>query len=391
MHNKAMLVLLSLCLLLLAASLWACSPAPIIPTAPTPAPRSTEPPAAPTPEAAVQDEWSRVQAAGVLRVGCPLDNPPFNMYNADFQPDGFDVALMTEVAQRLGLKVEFNDFAFDGLLGALQLGRVDAVIAAMAVTDERRAVVDFTSSYYQGEDVILAAANSMITAVAGRADLAQRRVGVQRGTVYESWLLRNMVQTGEMPAANLQAYSQPADALAALAARRIELVIMDRVPGLQQVAQGKAKPVGKSLYVQDFAIATQRGSALTPQLNRALARVLADGTAARLAESYLQIPEDQYTPVPPSPTDEPQPTAAPTAKRLRPRPPLPRLHSSMTWPGRMTFLTTTRPERPSCSPARRFKKAGASATAEPLRGARTTGSSTPMATHRFRTWGACRS
>ncbi len=173
----------------------------------------------------------------------------------------------------------------------------------MAVTDDRRAVADFTSSYYQGEDVILAGANSTITTVASRPDLAQRRVGVQRGTVYESWLQRNMVQTGEMPAANLLAYSQPADALAALEARRIDLVIMDRVPGLQQVADGKAKAVGKSLYVQDFAIATQKGSALTPQLNRALARVLADGTVARLAEKYLQLPPDQYTPVPPPPTE----------------------------------------------------------------------------------------
>ena len=143
----------------------------------------------------------------------------------------------------------------------LQLGRIDAVIAAMAVTEDRLAAADFTSSYYQGEDVILAAANSPITTVASRVDLAQRRVGVQRGTVYESWLLRNMVETGEMPATNLRAYSQPADALAALKERGVDLVIMDREPGLQQVAQDNAKAVGQSLYIQDYAVA-QRARAL---------------------------------------------------------------------------------------------------------------------------------
>jgi len=339
MRRKMVLVLMLSCLLVLAAGLWACSPAPIIPTAPTPAHHSTEPPAAQTPEVAVQDEWSRVRASGVLRVGSSLDNPPFNMYNADFQPDGFDVALMTEIAKRLGLRVEFNDFAFDGLLGALQLGRVDAVVAAMAVTDGRRLVADFTSSYHQGEDVILAAADSMITAIASRQDLAQRRVGVQRGTVYESWLLRNMVQTGEMPSTNLLAYSQPADALAALAARRIDLVIMDRVPGLQEAAQGKAKAVGKSLYVQDYAIATQKGTTLAPHLNRALAQVLADGTVARLAERYLQIPEDQYTPIPPVPTEEPQPTAAPT-EAVPPTAaptPTPALIDDMAWEADLSY------------------------------------------------------
>lgn len=342
MGKKVTLAFSLSCLLVLAASLWACSPAPIVPIAPTPAPRSTELSPTWTPEAAGQEEWSQVQAAGVLRVGCPLDNPPFNMYNADFQPDGFDVALMTEIARQLGLKVEFNDFAFDGLLGALQLGRVDAAIAALAITDERRAVADFTSAYYQGEDVILAAANSALTSIASRQDLAQRRVGVQRGTVYESWLQRNMVQTGEMPAANLLAYSRPADALTALAARRIDLVIMDREPGLQQVAQGTAKAVGKSLYVQDFAIATRKGSTLTPYLNRALARVLADGTVARLAEKYLQLPPDHYTPVPPPPTEEPQPTAEPTAAAPTVSPtaapsPTPVLIDDMAWEGDLSY------------------------------------------------------
>ncbi|MBN1810683.1 MAG: amino acid ABC transporter substrate-binding protein, partial [Anaerolineae bacterium] len=279
MRNKMMLVLS--CLVMVAAGLCACVPTAPTATAPTkiaptatapaaPAPTSTvqaptapptEPPASATPQPVAQDDWERVQATGVLRVGCPLDNPPFNMYNADFQPDGFDVALMTEVAQRLGLKVEFNNFAFDGLLGALQLQRIDAVIAAMAITDERQAVADFTRSYYQGEDVILAAANSPITLVATRADVAQRRVGVQRGTVYESWLLRNLVQAGEMPASNLQAYSQPADAVAALDQGRVDLVIMDREAGLAVVVEGKAKPVGKSLYVQDYAVAVRKGSA----------------------------------------------------------------------------------------------------------------------------------
>ena len=219
---------------------------------------------------------------------------------------------MNEIAKQLELTVEYNDFAFDGLLNALQLDRIDAVIAAMAITDDRKQVADFTSSYYQGEDIVLAAANSPITAIAGPADLAQHRIGVQRGTVYESWLLKNLVDTKKMPAANVRSYSQPADAVAALGKGQVDLVIMDREPGLAVAAEGKAKEVGKSLYTQDYAVAVRKGSALVPYLNQALAKLLQDGTVTRLAEEHLQVAADKFTPVPPPPTAAPEPTSAPT-------------------------------------------------------------------------------
>ena len=140
-----------------------------------------------------EDDWSRVQAAGVIQVASPLDNAPFNMYNENFKPDGFDVALMDELARRLGLRVKFIDVPFEGLLGALQLGQADAAIAAMAVTRDRLASADFTQTYYVGEDGVLAAPDSDISAIQTKADMADRRVGVVRGTVYESWLRQNLI------------------------------------------------------------------------------------------------------------------------------------------------------------------------------------------------------
>lgn len=208
--------LLSL-LALLVMGLAACSGAPLPgPPAPTPAstqpPAPTQAPAAPspvpateTPPAPTTDDWARVEAAGVLRVGSPLDNAPFNTYNSAWEPDGFDVALMTELAKRLGLKVEFKDIVFGSLLDTLELGRIDAVIAAMAVTDERQQAADFTSPYYQGEDIVLAAPGSSIAPIDDAAGLAGHTIGVVRGTVYESWLNRNML-AGDIAVANVRSF-----------------------------------------------------------------------------------------------------------------------------------------------------------------------------------------
>jgi ABC-type amino acid transport substrate-binding protein/putative hemolysin len=275
-----------------------------------PATPATTPTPTATPQSAVaEDDWTRIKTGSVLQVASALNNAPFEMYNARFNPDGFDIALITEMARRLGLKVEVSDFAFEGLLDALELKQADAVIAAMAITDARLVQADFTPAYYLGEDGILAAPDSPITAITSADDLASRRVGVVRGTVYETWLKQNLIQTGQMPAANLQTYTKPEDAVAGLKPGRVDLVILDREVALTYENEGLGKLVGKSNYVQNFGIAVRKGSSLLPQLNKALAEVQADGTVARLAERYLNVSPDNLLP---TPTPAPQPTTAPT-------------------------------------------------------------------------------
>src|SRR4029453_6877386 len=106
------------------------------------------------------DDLAKIKASGVRTIGVSADYPPFSFYNSNFQIDGFDPALITDLAKRIGAKADINDYAFDGLLAALQLGQVDAVIAALSFTPERQQVVDFTSIYYIGADAILGRPNA---------------------------------------------------------------------------------------------------------------------------------------------------------------------------------------------------------------------------------------
>ena len=91
----------------------------------------------------VTDPWQRIQAEGKIVVGTSADYPPFATYNDAYQLDGFDIALMREIAQTWGVQVEFTDMAFDGLNGAIQLGQIDAAIGAISKTPTREQVVDF--------------------------------------------------------------------------------------------------------------------------------------------------------------------------------------------------------------------------------------------------------
>lgn len=267
---------------------------------------------APTPTPG-DNSWQLVQARGTLVVGTSLDYPPFGFRDAQFQPDGFDIALIREIANRLGLRVEINDMAFDGLGGALSIGQIDTAIAAISVTPEREQSVDFTNIYFVSEDGVLAAAQSPISSITTVQQMAGQRVGVQRGSVYETRLQRNLVDTGLTPATNIFLYETADAAVRDLREGRLDLVVLDAQVAETALATGGIKLVGRGLNQQRLAIAVPNGAdSLREQLNAALTALQNEGRVAQLIQQYMNVPPDQIV-TPPAPTATPQapPTATP--------------------------------------------------------------------------------
>ena len=288
---------------LLLSFLGACrQQAVVTPTLEPATPEATT--AAPTPAPAA-DAWAAVQQRGRLIVGTSADYPPFAFYTEAFELDGFDVALARLLGERLGVEVEFSDMAFDGLGGALAVGQIDAAIAAISVTEARRAVVDFSNVYHVSEDAALARIDTGI-ALRSLADLAPYRVGVQEGSVYQTWLQEAGVATGVLSPDNLLAYTETTAAVDDLIAGRVDVLIADRLP-LEVVARDDAALaiVGRGLNEQRFAVALPIGSNLTPRINEALAALQAEGALAELAARYLSLEEAELAPLP-----TPQPAEA---------------------------------------------------------------------------------
>ena len=143
----------------------------------------------------IEDPWARIQATGKMVVGTSADYPPFESYDDEFQIVGFDPALLDAIAVNMGVEVELKDFAFDGLGAALQVGQIDAAIAAISVTEEREQQVDFSHVYYVSQDAVLAGKNADLLPISSLRDLASLRIGVQSGSVYEDLLNDNLVAT----------------------------------------------------------------------------------------------------------------------------------------------------------------------------------------------------
>lgn len=285
---------------LLALIISACATSATSTPAPTPVPPTqvpTQPPPTTAPVPAAEDAWSRIQAAGKISVGTAADYAPFEYYTPDVKLDGFDIALMKAIGGKLGVQVEFNDFAFDGLGGALQMGQIDAAIAAISVTPERLAQTDFSNIYYVTSAALLAPANANL-AVKSVADVADKKIGVQAGTVYES-LVNEYVAFTSGADSGAVVYENATDMIAALQAKQIDVALLGKEPAQAAAADGSLKVVAEDFSQQLFAIALPKGATtLTAKINQALMDLQNDGTLARLSDQYLKDAEAVAQPLP---------------------------------------------------------------------------------------------
>ncbi|MBE2223258.1 MAG: transporter substrate-binding domain-containing protein, partial [Anaerolineae bacterium] len=317
--NRSLFLIVSLLLtaVFLLAACGNSDPTPTTaPTAAVPPTNTAEPTANPDGgniEAINDPTWARIQQTGTMLVGMSLDYPPFESYTEDFEATGYDVALIQEIGKRLDLEVEIKDIAFDGLGNAIFLGAIDTAVSAISVSPERDALVDFSNVYYISEDAVLSQVDSGIDEIPTIEDVAEYRVGVQRGSIFEDWIRTELIEPGYMPEENLLVYLEAGDIIRDLREGRIELAVMDLYPAQLAVEEyGDIQIIGNGLNRQRYAIAMAQGSPLLQRaINDTLVAMQNEGVLADLAKEYLNLDPDEIIPIP---TPDPSvPTATPGA------------------------------------------------------------------------------
>jgi len=251
-----------------------------------------------SPQTEEDESWEKIKLAGVLRVATSADYPPFAYYNQNFAIDGYDAALAREIGNKLGIQVQITDYAFESLGPVLNIGQSDVVIAATSVTPEREAVVDFSNIYYIGKDGILARSDSGIPSLTNIGQLAGMTVGVQRGTVYETWAQDALVNSGLIAKNQLYAYAKTDQLINDLKTGGLNVVILDVQPAIHALADAELKLVGEGLNLQRYAVALPKGSAaLKAKIDQALLELQNEGKLSQLAQDYLGLrPEDIIPP-----------------------------------------------------------------------------------------------
>lgn len=229
-----------------------------------------------------ETEISEAIADGVLTVGTNTEFPPFEYVGEDGKADGFDIALIKEIGKRLGVEVKIHNMEFDSLVASVG-NKIDLSIAAITVTDERKNMVDFSDTYYESIQCVLAGKNSNMEKV---EDLKDKTIGVQLGTTGDFF-------AEEINGAYTAQYSQAMDAVNDLKNERIDAIILDKNPAEIYAGEyaDQIKIVDSTEFdfkPEQYAIAMPKGdTVLVDAVNGALAEIKNDGTFDKFITQYI--------------------------------------------------------------------------------------------------------
>ena len=196
-----------------------------------------------------EDVLDAVMQRGTVRVGECMGLPPYGMYDAKNNPEGYDVDIANLIGEKLGVKVEIVDTAVSNRIPALQTNQVDVVLCNTTRTLERATQVAFTDTYAVAGTTILSKGDAQISGV---ADLNGRSVAVVKGAPFGA-LLAEMT-----PEANVIEFDQPSDAVVAVQQGQVDALVEDSNFLQYQASLDKSLKVTKDsltpLYYNSFAL-----------------------------------------------------------------------------------------------------------------------------------------
>ncbi|MBR5799103.1 MAG: basic amino acid ABC transporter substrate-binding protein [Lachnospiraceae bacterium] len=226
---------------------------------------------------------SAALADGVLTVGTNAEFPPFEYVGDDGQPDGFDMALVKAIGEKLGVEVKIENMEFASLVTSIG-SKIDIAAAGMTVTEERKQTVDFSNSYYEAVQYVILPADS---AIATAADLEGKTIGVQLGTTGD-FIATDIAGTTVAP------YNKAVDAVNDLINGKVDCVIIDKNPALvfESKFEGQVVAIDGVQFdfeIENYAIALPKGDAeLATKINEAIDAIKADGTFDELVKTYIE-------------------------------------------------------------------------------------------------------
>ena len=224
-------------------------------------------------------ELTTVEAGKLMTMATNATFPPYEMTTDSGEIEGIDVDTAKAIAEKLGLELQIDDMDFDAALLSVQQGKADIVMAGVTVTDERKAVMDFSDSYATGIQSIIVPNGSDI---ASPDDLAGKKIGTQRGTTGYIYCSDDFGDDAVV------AYDDGLTAVQALKNGQVDAVVIDNAPAKEYVAANPGLVILDTSYAEeDYAIGMAKGSALEDAVNAALEELKADGTLQSIVDKYI--------------------------------------------------------------------------------------------------------
>lgn len=234
-----------------------------------------------------------IKSKGKLVVGTSADYPPYEFHAIKDGKDeivGFDIDIAKEVAKDLGVELEVKDMDFDGLLVALQAGKVDMVFAGMTPTDERKENADFSDIYYTATHRFILRSGEE-GSVKSFDDLKDKKIGVQKGSIQEG------IAKDNFDVANIKSLAKVTDLVLDLKNNKVDAILIEE--GVAKINCDKNKDIAVSDFVvkdEDggAAIALKKGSTeLQTEVNKTISKLKEEDKITKFVSDANDLAAEQ--------------------------------------------------------------------------------------------------
>ncbi len=239
--------------------------------------------------------------AGQLTIG--TDNPAFPPWFEGGTPEGsdweindpstgegFESAVAYAVAEKLGFSDDEVEWVVVPFNNSFRPGdkNFDFDINQISVTAERDRAVDFSDSYYEVNQSLVALNGTPIAEATSVDDLKQYQLGAQVGTTSLAYIQEN-IQPDKEP----RVYDTSNDVVSAINAKQIDGIVVDLptaffLVGAEEVENGTVVGQFASVGGQEhFGMLFEEGNRLRDCVNGALADLKDDGTLEQIQQEWL--------------------------------------------------------------------------------------------------------
>ena len=239
--------------------------------------------------AAAADLPPDIKKAGVVRIAVNAIYPPMEYKDpATNTLTGVDIDLGEAMAKRLGIKLGWQESAFEQLIPSLQTGRADMILSGLSDLPARRETLDFVDYMRSGAQFYVAAAS----AAQAPADLCGKRVATSRSTSFpaaiKDWSAKNCEAAGK-PAITVIGAESTADARIQLKQDRADAAVQgsETLPYVQKQEPGTFRVLGAPITTVYQGMAfPKNATALREAWAGALDGIVKDGTYRAVLAKY---------------------------------------------------------------------------------------------------------
>jgi cystine transport system substrate-binding protein len=224
----------------------------------------------------------QIKDAGSIVVGTEGTYRPFSYHEGGAGDlTGYDVEVVTAVADKLGVDVKFEETQWDGIFAGLEAGRFDIIANQVSINDEREEKYTMTEPYTISPGVVIVAKDN--DDISSLDDLS--------GKTTAQSLTSNWHDVATAAGANVEDVEGWAQAVELLQQGRVDATVNDKLTYLDYLKQQPDAGIKVAAELDDVsrnAFALKKGSDdLADAINKALDDLRADGTLAQISEKYF--------------------------------------------------------------------------------------------------------